>query len=420
MPKPAPKPSALADLPQGWEIKKLEEITKKIVGGGTPSRKIKKYYEGSIPWVTVKDMKKMYLTDAEEHISELAILESASRVIERNNLILATRIGVGRCAVNLVEVAINQDLKALYPNSSVDVNFLLYWFLENQWKLVGLATGSTVLGINVDDVKNFELLLPPLLEQQRIASILSSVDALLERSRAVVTQLEQVRRGFVQHFLARGLSQSKNSVWPNVAISSVARVAQGYTFSPRYQGHGTGDYLYAKVSDMTLKGNEHFIHNAVNWVSEDVLQEMRIDPFSAGTIIFPRVGASLKTNKKRMLIKDSVIDDNLIAVIIEKKNLCSAHYFFEWLETIDLTSFCNEGPLPSITRSTIQKALLPLPPLEDQEQLIAVLLPFDRRIQLQKAALENLSTLKKALMQYLLTGKYLTQPMTAGSRGEAL
>lgn len=416
MPKPAPKPSALADLPQGWEIKKLEENVRQVSESFDP------LLESSEIYISLE-----HIEQETGRILGVGRSESARSLKTkfRKNQILFGKLRpyLRKFAQPKFDGVCTTEIIVFTAKNKCILNDFIFYLIQSEdfiQKNISESKGTKMPRSSWESVSTFEYLLPPLLEQQRIASILSSVDALLERSRAVVTQLEQVRRGFVRRFLARGLSQSEDSVWPNVAISSVARVAQGYTFSPRYQGHGTGDYLYAKVSDMTLKGNEHFIHNAVNWVSEDVLQEMRIEPFSAGTIIFPRVGASLKTNKKRMLIKDSVIDDNLIAVIIEKKNLCSAHYFFEWLETIDLTSFCNEGPLPSITRSTIQKALLPLPPLEDQEQLIALLLPFDGRIQLQKAALENLSTLKKALMQYLLTGKYLTQPVTTGSSEEAL
>ena len=100
----------MSDLPTGWIEGTLGDVLTSVVGGGTPSRNVPAYFAGSIPWFTVKDMKSLKPMDAEEHISEAAIANSATTVLPANTLTVATRIALGRAMRPTVKFAINQVL----------------------------------------------------------------------------------------------------------------------------------------------------------------------------------------------------------------------------------------------------------------------------------------------------------------------
>ncbi|MEO7400726.1 MAG: hypothetical protein ABIV07_08160, partial [Polaromonas sp.] len=102
--------SSHLNLPLGWSGATLGDVLLAVVGGGTPSRRVPAYFVGSIPWFTVKDMKVQKPSDAEEHISDAAIADSATNLISANTLIVATRIALGRAIRPTVACAINQDL----------------------------------------------------------------------------------------------------------------------------------------------------------------------------------------------------------------------------------------------------------------------------------------------------------------------
>lgn len=127
------------NLPPGWAETTLGSALITVVGGGTPSRNIPAYFDGHIPWFTVKDMKALKPNDAQEHISEVAIADSATNLIPANTLIVATRIALGRAIRPTVACAINQDLKALVLGGGISSDFMLHWIGANERVIQDLA-----------------------------------------------------------------------------------------------------------------------------------------------------------------------------------------------------------------------------------------------------------------------------------------
>ena len=111
-----------------WVYQQLEDVLVSIVGGGTPSKSNASYYQGSIPWMTVKDMNKFILDDTVDHISQEAVENSSTNIIPAGTPIVATRMSLGKVVVAQFDSAINQDLKALFPPSEVNREYLVYWY----------------------------------------------------------------------------------------------------------------------------------------------------------------------------------------------------------------------------------------------------------------------------------------------------
>ena len=130
--------------PNGWNIHELGDLTEKIEGGGTPARSDPAYWSGDIPWVTVKDLKKVRLSFAEESISALGLKESSSRLIPKNTLIIATRMALGKAVMFDRDVTINQDLKAVFPKKTVDSEYLLQWYLSKSDYIQSMGTLDVV------------------------------------------------------------------------------------------------------------------------------------------------------------------------------------------------------------------------------------------------------------------------------------
>ena len=137
------KDSELGRIPKSWECNNLGYVISDIKGGGTPSRLDFTYWDGGIPWATVKDLKKIRLSQTEELISEKGLQNSSSNLITKKTVIIATRMGLGKAVIFDKDVAINQDLKALFPSDHLDSEYLLYWFLSKSDEIEKLGTGST-------------------------------------------------------------------------------------------------------------------------------------------------------------------------------------------------------------------------------------------------------------------------------------
>jgi type I restriction enzyme S subunit len=179
----------------------IDDIVIKILGGGTPSRGIESYWNGRIPWMTVKDFTSFDPLATEEYITSEGLANSSTNIIESGTLILATRIALGKCQIYAVDVAINQDLKAIYFASDVYPKFMYYWFIFQENIIESLGSGSTVKGISLTDLRSLPICLPSYTEQRAIATLLSDLDAELAALRARREKLTRVKAGMMGELL---------------------------------------------------------------------------------------------------------------------------------------------------------------------------------------------------------------------------
>lgn len=191
---------------EGWEEVELGQVLQKIIGGGTPSKSVDNYWNGNVFWCSVKDMSadKFRVNETEDKITELGLKNSASNLIAQGTVITATRMGLGRAFINGVEMAINQDLKALIPNKSrIDNKFLLWTILFNKNVIDGLGTGATVKGIKLETLRSIKIILPPIETQRKIASILSGYDDLIENNLKRIKILEEMAQQTYEEWFVR-------------------------------------------------------------------------------------------------------------------------------------------------------------------------------------------------------------------------
>jgi type I restriction enzyme S subunit len=190
-------------IPDEWEVVSLGQITK-IIGGGTPSRDIEEYWKnGTIPWVTVKDLHDgLLIKESEEYITEKGLESSATNLIKANNIITSTRMGIGRFYINEIDITINQDMKALFAKDSIDKQFLLWSLLHFGKKLEALGTGTTVKGILLNDLKSLKLILPLMTEQKQIAKILTKQDKKIETEETNLAKLKELKKGLMNDLLS--------------------------------------------------------------------------------------------------------------------------------------------------------------------------------------------------------------------------
>lgn len=185
-----------------WEVKRLGEAIERIVGGGTPSRANNGYWNGSIPWVTVKDFSTFNTQQAQEYITDAGLKNSASNLIPAGTLITSTRMALGKAVIYHVDVTINQDLKALFLKPNQDVQFMRYWFEQNSTMIDSIGGGSTVKGISIQQLQAFEFNSPPTKEEQTaIATVLTDMDAELSVLEARREKTRQLKQAMMQELL---------------------------------------------------------------------------------------------------------------------------------------------------------------------------------------------------------------------------
>lgn len=161
-----------------WPINTLGELVE-FIGGGTPRRDRPDYWDGDIPWASVKDLQSQSLETTLESITAEGLTNSASNLIPEGTVIIASRVGLGKVAINRKPVAINQDLKALIPRSrDLMPRYLLLFLLSKAEYFERAGVGATVKGLTIADYQRLNIVLPPLAEQERIVKLLDEADDL--------------------------------------------------------------------------------------------------------------------------------------------------------------------------------------------------------------------------------------------------
>lgn len=191
---------------QGFSKGPIGSLIANQIGGGTPSRQNPAFWTGPIPWASVKDFTddQIELLSTEEQISVQGLQASATNLIPANTPIVCTRMAVGRVAVSPMDVAINQDLKALCPARGVSTRYLLRLADHAKPKAEAVSVGSTVKGIKVADYLNLEVPLAPSEHQPKIAEILDTLDKAIRGTEAVVSKLKAMKQGLLHDLLTRG------------------------------------------------------------------------------------------------------------------------------------------------------------------------------------------------------------------------
>lgn len=174
------------ELEEKYEKKQLNEIIK-IIGGGTPSKANKEYWEnGTIKWATVGDMNVETITKTELSITEIGLKNSSSNIIPKNGIIIATRVGLGKVCYLEDDIAINQDLKGLIPkDDKLNIRYLFNFFKNIEKYILSNGTGATVKGVKLEFIKELELPLPNIKTQQKVVSYLDEISQKMEKIKQI-------------------------------------------------------------------------------------------------------------------------------------------------------------------------------------------------------------------------------------------
>ena len=177
-----------------WKEYKLGEIGT-VVGGATPSTKDPMNYDGDISWITPKDLsgyESMYIDRGERMITQQGYNSCSCKMLPKGSVLFSSRAPIGYVAVAANDLCTNQGFKSVIPNNKIVNNIFLYYLLAyNKNFIEGLGSGTTFKEVSGQTMKNIVVKIPSLSTQERIASILKSLDDKIEVNRKINENLEQ-------------------------------------------------------------------------------------------------------------------------------------------------------------------------------------------------------------------------------------
>lgn len=395
------KESAVGLIPSDWEVKKIKEIGE-VSSGGTPDTSKTKYWNGDINWCTPTDitaLKNKFLGNTKTKITEEGLKNSSAKILPPNSIIVCTRATIGKAAINTVPMSTNQGFKNIIPKN-IDTDFLYYKIISEEHGLLRIASGSTFLEVSKTDFDNFHISIPPLREQKKIASILSTWDVAIDNCKNTIENLKIRNKGLSQKLLTGKLRvKGFDEKWKIRAISECM------SFTPRpitkptenylalgLRSHGKGvfhktDFNPDSIAMETMyevKENDLIINITFAWEHAVAI----VSKEDEGGLVSHRFPTYSFNNK-------NAVPDFFRHYILQKR--------FKFL--LESISPGGAGRNRVMSKTDFLKLDIKLPNVEEQKAIATILDKATEELNQYQQKLETLQLEKKGIMQQLLTGK---------------
>ena len=401
--------------PEEWRDLPLSELAT-VVGGGTPSRSQPAYWNGNVPWVTPTDvtgLKGRVISETTSTITDEGLANSSSVLLPPRSLLMTTRATIGACAINQVSMATNQGFQSLVPKEGARVEFLYYLIQHHKRHLERLAAGSTFLEVSKRAIRGFRVAVPPLPEQRKIAAILSSVDDAIEKIRAVIDQVQVVKRGLMQELLTRGLPGQHTRFkqtemgeipegWIIRTVAEIGKVVTGSTPNTKNQVFWNGTIPFVTPAD--LGGIK--IRITGRSVSEEGLAQVREIP--PGAVMVTCIGSSI--GKLGIAVERCCTNQQINSIIPGNSILSEYLHYALSFTSRTLVGLAGVTAVPIVSKSRFLTLRILIPSLAELEQIVRVLSGADHLIEVNQMRLTALTEVKLALMSVLLTGELRVTP----------
>jgi type I restriction enzyme S subunit len=420
-----------------FELRALREAVAKQVGGGTPSRQISSYWNGPIPWASVKDFSDddNVLVSTKETITEKGLLASASNLVIAETPLVCTRMAVGRSAMASMPIAINQDVKALLPAVGTDPSYLLRLLQHVRPRAEAIAVGSTVKGIRIEDYLSIETPIAPAAEQPEIARILGILDTAIRQTEAIVEKLKQVKQGLLHDLLAHGIdakgelrpSQSQAphlykisalgwipKTWETVTLG---KLATDSVLGPFGSDLVANDYRTSGTPVVFVRDVKA---NQFKWKSQVFVGTAKAQALSSHNV---RPGDVVATKMGFPPCVAAVYPESMPHGIVTA-DIVRLRFNLDEVRPLWISVSINETAVvkqveqitagitrPKVTLRDVRKLVIRHPPLHEQDAILTRMASLEKRIAIEEASALKLATQRSGLMDDLLTGRVRVTPL---------
>ena len=368
-------------LCEGWKEFELGELGD-INAGGTPSRPKKEYWGGKIPWLKISNLKKFYVKEYDETITEEGLKDSSAKLFPKGTILISIFASLGNVAILKIESTTNQAIAGIYNlKKDVDKIYLAYYLKSLKKHFERIGRGVAQNNINLAILRKTKILLPPLPTQKAIVSILEKAEKAKEwRKEADDLTKEFLKSVFLEMFgdpikNTKELFQEKGRdlfKFSSGKFNPISNLKDSFEF-PTYGGNGITGY------------------------SKNYLINFQ-------TLVIGRVGAYCGSIHKTPI--KSWITDNAIYIKEFKKefNLDFLYYLFDFLK---INRFALTVGQPKITQKPLEELQYLHPPISLQNKFASIVKDVESIKQHQKKSREEIDNLFNALMQKAFKGELI-------------
>ncbi len=407
-------------LPNGWEVKKLGEVCL-TTSGGTPSRGNKEFYEGNIPWVKSGELDKGLILDTEEKISEEAIKNSSAKIFPKGTLLIALYgATIGKLAFLGIDAASNQAVCGIFKSDKINSNYLFNFLFYKKSTLVKQSIGGAQPNISQGILKNLEIPLPPLSEQQEIVAKIEELFSQLENGKKELLTAQAKLKTYRQSLLKsafEGRLTNENlkdgelpEGWEVKKLGEVCKTSSGGTPSRKNPSFYQGNIPWVKSGEL----DRGIIIETEEKISEEAVKNSSAKIFPKGTLLIAIYGATV--GKLSTLGIDATTNQAVCGIFKSDKIELDFLQYFLLNKKQFLINQSIGAAQPNISQEILKNLDIPVPPLAQQQQIVAILesklAACDQTEETIKTSLNNCEILRQSILKKAFEGRLVNQNFT--------
>ena len=367
-----------------------------LSSGSTPRRDHPEYYKGNIPWVSSGELDYNIIKNTHETITLLAIEKTNLKIHPKDTFLFAitgleAKRTRGRCAILGVSATTNQSCMAFNESNSLLSKFLFYYFSLFGDKIIfSLAQGTKQQSLNLHLSKKIKIPIPEYNEQQKIASILSRVDALIEATQHIIEKTERLKKGLMQRLLTRGIdhSQFKNIKLLFGKYENIPKKWKIRTFEEIFKFLSNGTNSRSDLQEHGEIGYIHYgdIHTKWNSVLDCNLEKIpfigktkveKLPLLKEGDLIIADASEDHEGSGASVLlrnVKNRKVVSGLHTIALRSIDTNISSEFKRYLLSIkfvknQIIAYVVGISVYGLSKNNLRKVRIPLPPFEEQQKL---------------------------------------------------
>lgn len=393
------KQTELGLLPEDWEVARLGDIgelamCKRIFQNETSEM-------GDVPFYKIGTFGKT--ADAYISYAKYNEFKSAYRFPNKGDILISAAGTIGRIVVYDGKPAYFQDSNIVWlahSGKTIRNDFLFYVYQITDWN----TENTTIARLYNDNFNKTIIPLPPIEEQRRIASALTSIDNLIDSLDRLIAKKRDIKQGAMQQLLS-GKKRLKGFTepWKSFKIDDLFDIGNGYTPSkanPAYWTNGTIPWF--RMED--IRANGRILKDSIQHITEEAVKSSGL--FPANSII---LSTTATIGEHALLIADSLANQRF-SFLVRKLNRCSdIDIMFFFYHCFILGEWCraniNDGGLMAVNMTDLKNYTFFVPSLPEQQAIASVLTSMNNELSALEAKRKKYEQIKQGMMRQLLTGK---------------
>lgn len=374
----------------------------RVISGATPKTDVKEYWDGEICWVTPKEISQLnspYLKNTERKITETGFKSCSTTLLPKGSILFTSRAPIGLVAIADIDVSTNQGFKSIILNDGFYPLYIYYILKYNTRQLNDLGTGTTFKELSKSTFEKFQIPVPELSEQIKIATVLNKAESLIKQRKESIDLLDDILKSTFLKMFFQFFHKAKSQKLETLCT----KITDGT--------HDTPERLKQGIKFITGKHIRPYVIDFENsdYVTEEVHKEIyrRCNP-EFGDILYTNIGVNLGTAAMNNVNFEFSMKN--VALLKLNQSLITSRYLEHVLNLpsrrnriLEMNS--SGGAQQFLSLGQIKNIDIPVPPMEMQQTFSQIVEKSEILKSQFKSSLIELENLYGSLSQRAFKGE---------------